>query len=61
VTYTAPQIKDLGLIAAHTFMPDPGASASNKGFSNALGDFDCELSHSGFTPVGLCGSPHPGH
>jgi len=60
VTYTTPEIRDLGSIAAHTFMPNPGHSASNKGYDNAVGDFDCELSHSGWSPVGHCGLPHPG-
>lgn len=58
--YERPEIIDLGLIAAHTFMPNPGNSQSHKGFTNAVGDYDCELSHSGFSPVGLCGTPHPG-
>ncbi|HEU5208094.1 MAG TPA: hypothetical protein VFU06_01680 [Longimicrobiales bacterium] len=54
--YERPQIADLGSIAAHTFMPDPGNSQSHKGFNNLNGDHDCELSHSfGDNPNG------PGH
>ena len=42
-------------------MPNPGHSASNKGYDNAVGDFDCELSHSGWSPVGHCGGSPGNH
>ncbi|MGH7444950.1 MAG: hypothetical protein ACREKM_08745 [Longimicrobiales bacterium] len=62
--YERPEIADLGSIAAHTFMPDPGNSQSHKGFVNMqAGDWDCELSHSygaNQNGPGLCGQDHPG-
>ena len=61
--YERPQIADLGLIAAHTFMPiTQGNSQSHKGFGHPNGDFECELSSSpGSAPgPGHCGTPHPG-
>lgn len=61
--YERPKLTDLGSISDHTFMPNPGNSTnSHKGFANDFGDHDCELSHSGGTKPGLCGTrPRPGN
>jgi hypothetical protein len=47
--YEKPDVVDLGSIARHTFTTHP-----DKGFDNLQGDFACELSHSGDSPVGHC-------
>ncbi|HEY5578443.1 MAG TPA: hypothetical protein VIL12_02000 [Acidimicrobiia bacterium] len=51
VTYERPEITDLGSIADHTFET---RGEDFKGAVNLDGDYGCELSHSGPSPVGHC-------
>jgi hypothetical protein len=51
--YEKPEIRDLGSIAEHTFMPTPptgpnAGNADHKGFTNCrVETSNCELSHPG--------------